>query len=473
MHAARLGRGDVLLFGAALLGTALAARSAALGGPLGLIPLAGLLFFFTLVALTIVAPHVLVAATIPIFAAVPVGKQLFLPSIGPVKDAIVLAAIAGTCLAVVVRQRTGERTAADTWVVAAALAVLALYVINLGGGFATGAYDIAWAQGVRLAAEPIFLLLIGLFARDPRRTLDWALKSLVATAVVVAIYGLWQQAIGPSALVGMGYEWNYDVRLWNGHLRSFGTLDDPFAYAAFLLLGLAALLYRRRAGLWPMAAGTVLLAGLAVSFVRTAIVIALALAALWLSQRSLGGVAVLVLAASVAAGVAFLASSVDASEQRTVRAGENTYLSINGRTDVWRTVVGERSDWLLGRGVGEVGTAADRATFAVFATGREAASQEGTAIDNGYLAAVADVGIVGLGVLLALFARIAVLALRAIKLGVEAGWVAAGALTVILLDGVTRASFNGFPTAFVSMLVIGLALAAAAEESREPRLARA
>ena len=36
----------------------------------------------------------------------------------------------------------------------------------------------------------------------------------------------------------------------------------------------------------------------------------------------------------------------------------------------------------------------------------------------------------------------------------------------MLLDAVTRASFTGFPTAFLGLLLVGIALAAADEDER-------
>ena len=76
-----------------------------------------------------------------------------------------------------------------------------------------------------------------------------------------------------------------------------------------------------------------------------------------------------------------------------------------------------------GAGSGEVGTAAERATYSVTPRGtrRRRAVQ---AVDSGYLATIADVGFVGLAVLLALFARLLVLAQRAIRAGSTPGWLA-------------------------------------------------
>jgi hypothetical protein len=59
-----------------------------------------------------------------------------------------------------------------------------------------------------------------------------------------------------------------------------------------------------------------------------------------------------------------------------------------------------------------------------------------------------------------------VLAIAATKAPGSRTWLALGWLIAILIDAVTRESFTGFPTAFIGMLVIGLALADAASASQ-------
>ena len=70
---------------------------------------------------------------------------------------------------------------------------------------------------------------------------------------------------------------------------------------------------------------------------------------------------------------------------------------------------------------------------------------------------------------MALFARLLVLSARIATRGHAAGWVALAFLADILLDALTRASFTGFPTAFVGLLVVGLALASVPEEADAER----
>jgi hypothetical protein len=62
-------------------------------------------------------------------------------------------------------------------------------------------------------------------------------------------------------------------------------MDEPFAYASFLSLGLAAVLFGRRRTFSSGVLGLLLLAGLTVSYVRTVVLIVFAFLALELARR--------------------------------------------------------------------------------------------------------------------------------------------------------------------------------------------
>lgn len=407
---------------------------------------AGALFLGS-IALFALRPDVAVGLTIPLFATLPTLKTLVASEIGPAKDIVVLAA-----LSVAGFHFLRDRRRPDGWILALVGAVLGLYVVNLGDGHGT-----AWAHGVRLTAEPLLLLLIGLILPGARRTLRLATVSLVSTACAVAAYGLLQQAVGPWTLFHWGYAFGREVRTFSGLLRSFGTFDEPFDYAAFLLTGLAAALFsiRRRRLAYPC--GALILAGLTVSFVRTAAVITLALGCLWLAQRGQRRTASLVLASAVAAVLLVLALP-----------GDPVNLPIHERPARWRATLGGPSELPFGRGVGTTGTAATRAKYRL----RPPRSSEGDAlpIDSGYLATVADVGLVGLAALLALFVRL--LQSAHARLPSRSAWFALACLVVLLCDAVVRSSFTAFPTAFLGLLLTGVALAAADEEYRSRTPAR-
>ncbi len=461
--ALRLGitRSDAALVAVGVVGTLLvAAATMVLGDLLPLVLLVGIALFGLVVAAFVSVPHVALAAVVPLYALLPALKTLAVPWIGPLKDVIALAAITAAGVTMVGAVRGGRRIGADFWILALVGFLIGLYIVNLGGG----RHDLAWAHGVRLVAEPLLLLLVGLTLKDPRRTLAWAMRSLICTAAVVALVGLLQQVAGPERLVELGYEWNRHVRTIDGHLRSFGTLDEPFTYAAFLMFGLTAVVMWMRPGVLASLAGTAIALGLVFSVVRSSLGVALGIIALWLGRQGRQVLAVFLLAVVVAGAFVFVASQ-EATEQRTIQSGQNVFLTVNGRTSAWRVVFEDAWDAPLGKGVGEVGTAADRATFDITRTKQEAAKANGVVIvDSGYFASVADVGVVGLTALLLLFGRLFALGWRGVKRGQSAGWLAMSFTLVLLLDAVTRESFTGFPTAFLGLLLTGVALAASREE---------
>jgi O-antigen ligase len=348
-------------------------------------------------------------------------------------------------------------------------AFMGLYVVNLGGGLSGGQHNIAWAQGVRLAGEPMLLLVAGLLLPSPRRTLAWGVRSLAFTGVGVAAYGIYQQILGGWGLVAWGYQFNQQVRFVGGLLRSFGSLDDPFAYAAFLLLALAAVLFGMESGRLKLACASLISVGILFSYVRTAAVIGAALIAIMLIRAGRTTIAVLLFGASFASALVLLFAVAGASQSQSVQAGPGLYLTLNGRTKVWSTIFAKPSAVPFGFGVGKIGTAAERASYGLTKKSDQP-QQDYTAVDSAYFATVADVGLVGLAVFLLLLTCLVARAVGATKASGPRKWLALAWLAVILIDAATRESFTGFPTAFIGMLVVGLALADSAPTSSPPAL---
>jgi hypothetical protein len=440
--------------------------AARFGSTLSLGALLAIAFFFFVVVAFVAAPHAAVACTIPVFALIPMIKVLLFPGVGPLKDVIALAAIAAAAIMIVHRARAGEPQRGDPWAAAGVGMLATLYLVNAGGL----EWNLPWLHGVRLVLEPLALLLVGMTLDQPGRTLRWALAALVATAVFVALVGLFQQVVGQWRLNDYGYEFRLQLRTYHGHLRSFGTLDDPFAYAGFLLLGLAAVVFWVRSGVLALAASALIVAGLTASLVRTALLVGAALLGLWLARRRHATTSVFMMLLAIITAIGILVVASRATEERTVRTDSSTFLTINGRTEAWRLFLGDPEVWALGHGVGKVGTAADRATYTISRDAEEAGKDR--AVDSGYFAVIADVGLVGLAVLLGVFGRLLTVGARAARRGVPAAWVALALLTVLMTDAVTRASFTGFPTAFLGLLLVGIAIAAAAEESSAPAAPR-
>lgn len=461
MPTLRVARADLPFLGLGM-GATLAAVLAMqrVGETLTLALLFSLLVFFAFAVGFVAAPHLTIAITIPTFALLPTLKLLVFPSIGPLKDVISIAAIAAAAALVVKANSTPDRVRNDFWLGTLVATITALYLVNLGGRLE---WDLAWAHGVRLVSLPLFLLLVGL-TLGSKRTLDWALASLVATGCFVALVGLAQQYLGIVRLHDLGYEYDQQLRTIGDRFRSFGTMDDPFLYATFLLFSLAAVLFWMRRGLLAYVAGGLLVAGLIPSFVRTALIIVVALVGLWLAREGQTTIAVLFLSAAFVVGAAVFVFASGGSETRKIRTAQgSSYLTINDRTKGWKIIFADRNAIGFGKGVGEVGTAAERASYTLT---RDIEGDGELAVDSGYLATVADIGLVGLALLLLLFTRALSLARRAMSLG-SAGWLAAALLTIMMIDALTRASFTAYPNAFLGFLLVGLAIGAATATSTE------
>jgi O-antigen ligase len=430
--------------------------------------------FVVLVSCFVLLPHVSVAGSIFYFAMLPTLKVFGSDLLGGTKDVITFAA-ASAALVLIVQRRAGRAPVRIDRAVLVLLAFVAvLYLLDIGGNLSgESRYGLAWFHGVRLFAEPISLLLVGLCLRDPRRTFRWAASALAVTAVVVAAYGIFQQFLGIDRLMAMGYTYGIEVRQIGPRLRSFGTLEEPFSYAGFLLLAAAVVALRERLRPSSVAILAFVTLGLLFSYVRTAAVIVVAIAGLFLARRGNVRSAIVLTAAAAIAGAAFIIGSSDVQSQRAVRVSPNKYLTLNGRTNVWSDALGHsRSTWLLGRGVGAVGTASQRAQESLTGSAKSVSTAEkrGTIVDSAYLAIATDIGFIGLAIFLALLGRLLLLSWRFAEAGASEGWVALGLLSVMLFDALTRESLTGFPTAYVGMLMVGLALASAAARGREDQL---
>ena len=431
------------------------------GAGLGLAAPLGAILFVALVAAFVFRPHVAVAATIAYFAFLPALRIFGSQMLGATKDIITLAAVAAAAV-VLVERRAGRRGwAADRPVLILVAFLFGLYFLNIGGNLSgESGYNIAWFHGVRLFAEPLFLLVVGLALPNPVRTYHWAVRSAIAAAVVATVFGGAQQALGVRWLIVNGYRYGKQVREIGGHLRSFGTLDEPFSYATLLLLALAVVLLRRRLRPAGYALVGLLCVGLVFSFVRTAALILLALVGIAIARRGQTRLAVFVVLIAVAGSAVLFALTAGATSTRSVRISPHEYLTLNGRTGLWTSAVGHApSAWVLGRGVGVVGTASQRARESLTGAASTTRASGGTVVDSAFPEVVADIGLIGLAILLALFGRLILLAWRAAARGISSGWTALGILVIVLLDALTRESLTGFPTAYIAMLLLGLAAA--------------
>ena len=221
------------------------------------------------------APHWAVAVTVVLFPVVPFLKVFVNSNIGAVKDLVDLAAITAGLIIVAIEHRLPDRWGRR----------IGLPPPGDLPDQPRHPHDAAWAQGIRLVGEPLLLLIVGSVLPNPRRNLRYGLGALVAVATFIAFYGIVQQLLGPARLVSLGYSYSAQVRTIGSNLRSFGTLDDPFEYAAVLLLGLGAIFFWMRRGSLAWGAAALMLLGLLASFVRTGVLVLVGYGALELIRR--------------------------------------------------------------------------------------------------------------------------------------------------------------------------------------------
>jgi hypothetical protein len=457
-------RGDLVAAGAGVFltfGATLAVQRNGASSTLVLMFGAGL--FAAFVAGFAFAPHIFVAAAVATFGLLPAAETFFPSSLEGSKELFVAAALFAT-IGLVIRRR-GTRL--DTPLLVLLGLLFGLYVVNLGGAISgeTGHGD-AWFHGVRLLAEPLCLFVFGTSVRHPHRTLRWGVGALLVVSIGNAVYGIFQQALGVAGLQSLGYDYGAQIREISGHVRSFGTLGEPFAYAGLLLLGLATLLLWYRGSALLGVAGAVLAFGLLFSYVRTAALIAVALIALAAARSGHARYAFLLMLAALAGAAVLFIGASNKTQDRSVQITPNTYLTLNGRTNIWKATLSSPADWLVGRGVGATGTASQRAGRSL-GGGSSGTSSGGSVVDSSYFATIADVGILGLAILIAFFVRLFDRARVVARQGQRSGWLAIGLLAVTLLDAMTRESFVGFPTAYIAMLLVGIAYATWVEEPPE------
>ena len=466
-----LGRSDLVTAASGLLLTAvLVAGVEHEGTKRAFVVMFGLAAFAAAVRGFMRRPHALVALTVVYFAVLPTLKVFVTPLLGATKDLLSLAALAAAALVYLERRRVSHDRVIEPVLLLPIALLLGLYIVNLGGALTgdTG-HGIAWFHGVRLFAEPLCLFVVGATLPGPARTLRWGLRALLGACVVSAFYGILQQAVGFHRLLTLGYTYGKEVRTFSGgHLRSFGTLDEPFAYAGLLLLGLAVLLIwtRWKPPIWLVFG--LLGLGILVSYVRTAALITAALLGVALARRGYGRYAVILMFGAVAIAVAAFVLASEKTATRTVPLNSTTYLTLNGRTNIWASTLKSPADWIFGRGVGATGTASRRATESLSGSSTTKPTG-GTVVDSSYFAVIADVGIAGLGLLAFFFVRTFWSAVNAARRGSRAAWLGIGLLTVTLLDALTRESFTGFPTAYLAMLLLGLSYAVWRNEARTQR----
>ena len=263
--------------------------------------------------------------------------------------------------------------------------------------------------------------------------------------------------------MGLGYEYDTQVRTIGGRLRSFGTLDEPFAYAAFLLFGLCAALFWFRRSRLAVAFGATMALGLLTSQVRSAAIVSVALLGIWLAQKRL-----VVLAGFILAGAVITAATVSrrAARRNADRDEADVRVDLSDR----QRANGSVADRLL-RPRARCRSAKASASSARPRSGRSKVRRSGSRRNEIRLRSTpatsppsptsASPG--------SSWSSSSSDASRswpseAAREGKREGWFAIALLVTLSFDAVTRSSFTAFPTAFLGFLLVGLALAAARDE---------
>lgn len=277
---------------------------------------------------------------------------------------------------------------------------------------------------------------------------DRLITIIMALGFLTALYGLAQQALGPSRLYEVGYVYDDTIRTTSGFLRSFSSFNQPFGLGYFLMLvvlvGVPHALGqpgRLRSRLFLLSV-PVLFACLAFTFVRGAwLGVSVGLAYLGFTRYRV----VLLAIPMVAVTLLLLPSDVSSAALGTSSGAE--------RVSSWRENVDRIASSPLGVGVGSSGSASEKL-----------AELQGDVIiyqpDNYYVKTVYELGFLGLWMLsLLLIAGFATARAQTRLLGHNDAILATGVAALVL--AVSAASlvstyFEIFPMDAYFWLLLGV-----------------
>lgn len=265
----------------------------------------------------------------------------------------------------------------------AALAVLGLASAALAG-WGTNA-----VLGLRITFFEALIAVVVWRCPLSRAERDALVTVFAAMAFLTSLVGLWQQVVGHEYLRRLGYEYDEAIRFTSGfRLRSFGTFNQPFPFALYLMLAILVVTpfalaepRRLRSRLYalslPVVAGALVL-----TFVRAAY-LGLAVGLLYLAfhryKLLVYGIPFALLA------FAFLPTGTTFTEAIFQRE------SLEERTAGWSDRLDQLAEHPLGIGIGETGAAAEKAAQL---RGLDPGLQYQP--DNAYLKVAFELGIPGL-----------------------------------------------------------------------------
>lgn len=239
-------------------------------------------------------------------------------------------------------------------------AIAALVVVGSISGF------IAFGA---LAVLPIkitffYISIVVILWRAPFSVLDRdrLVTIMLGVGVLNATYGVMQQVIGENGLVDLGYRYGQEVRSAGSVLRSFGTFNQPFPYALYLMMTILVVLavtladprrQRSRVFFWCL---PLLIAGMALSVVRASYVGLVAGLLLLGIIRYRSVLYALAGTAAVAIPVALVV--IPPATLGTVFSPKSYQTRIEGWATIWQSITAHP----FGQGLGASGSAAEKLT---------------------------------------------------------------------------------------------------------------
>ncbi len=257
-------------------------------------------------------------------------------------------------------------------------------------GLASAAY-VGNVQGlVGLKLDFAYVLVAWAVWRCPldARERDRLVTILMGTGAVVAVFGVYQQVIGPDAVHALGYGYDTSIRFIGDSFRAFSTFENAPAFAMYvmivLLIGIPVALSdtKRARNRCFLVLTPLYFLGLGAAFSRSSLV-GLGVGLVFLGFRRYR----IVLAALPLVLVGFLVFGGNVTETLSSSS------SLNDRTTGWEENLAQVSGYPLGAGIGAVGSAAETV---IELHGLEADRYQP---DNYYFKTLYELGVLGLWML--------------------------------------------------------------------------
>jgi O-antigen ligase len=301
--------------------------------------------------------------------------------------------------------------------------------------------------GVKTSFFYVLIPLVLWWCPFNRRERDALVSILMVSGFATAVYGIYQQIIGSSGLLDMGYEYEISIRTTGSWLRSFSSFAQHSSFGLFLMLVLLVCvpvaleeLPRARSKVF-LAVTPVMLISLAFTFVRSAW-LGLAVGALYLAFHRYR---VLLFFAPFALPLLVLLPGT--FEQGAFYSG-----SFEERQTGWNENLNKAAD-PFGNGIGTTGAAAEKSLEV------QSAKETFYQPDNNYFKVLYELGVLGLFFFVMMLVACFLYTRdveervhgpdRALTIGVGAS------ILAVMLASVTAVYFESFPDELFFWLLMG------------------